>query len=157
TSIGGIIDLTVTSSHSGSFVQGATGRIYRLSVRNAGRNASSGTVSVTDTLPPGLTATAISGTGWACDVPTLTSTRSDVLAGSAIYPTITLIVNVSPSAASAVVNTATVSGGGEVITGNDTATDPTTIWSAATCGSFGAPVKYTTGGTGTFGITTADL
>src|SRR5437762_112328 len=80
-----------------------------------------------DTLPTGLTATAISGSGWTCTLGTLTCTRSDALAVSASYPAIILTVNVANNAAAYLTNTATVSGGGEVNTANDTASDPTAI------------------------------
>lgn len=43
------------------------------------------------------------------------------------YPVITLTVNVANNAAASVTNTANVSGGGEIITDNDTANDTTTI------------------------------
>jgi len=121
-------DMTVTKSHSGSFAQGQTGATYTLSVGNVGTAASSGTVTVTDTLPAsGLTATALSGTGWSCTLSTLTCTRSDALAAGANYPALTLTVNVASNAPPSVTNTAVVSGGGETNTGNDTASDPTTI------------------------------
>jgi uncharacterized repeat protein (TIGR01451 family) len=41
------------------------------------------------------------------------------------YPAITITVNVANNAAPVVTNTATVSGGGEVVTNNDSASDPT--------------------------------
>src|SRR5207244_3290462 len=84
-------------------------------------------VTVTDTLPSGLTATAISGTGWTCVLGTLTCTRSDVLAAGASYPAITLTVNVANNAAASVTNSVSVSGGGELNAGNDSANDATTI------------------------------
>jgi hypothetical protein len=49
-----------------------------------------------------------------------------VLASNASYPAITLTVLVG-SAAASVTNVATVAGGGELNTSNDTATDPTAI------------------------------
>jgi hypothetical protein len=84
-------------------------------------------VTVVDTLPAGLTATAISGTGWTCTLATLTCTRSDVLAPGASYPAITLTVSVASSASSTLTNSATVSGGGETNTANDTASDSTSV------------------------------
>src|SRR5438046_5432134 len=87
----------------------------------------SGAVTVTDTLPAGLTATAIAGSGWTCVLGTLTCTRSDALAVGASYPAITLTVNVANNAAASVTNSASVSGGGETNTGNDSANDATTI------------------------------
>jgi trimeric autotransporter adhesin len=120
-------DLTVTKTHAGSFTQGQTGATYTIKVTNSGTAASSGTVSVVDTLPTGLTATALSGTNWSCILGTLTCTRSDALGIGASYEDITLTVDVAATAAPSVTNTATVSGGGEANTGNDTANDPTTV------------------------------
>lgn len=147
TTITAVIDLIVISTHSGSFAQGATGKTYSLLVRNAGGLPTSGTVTVTDVLPASLTATAMAGTGWTCTLATRTCTRSNVLAGGAIYPAITLTVNVAANAPASVVNTATVSGGGQSNTSNDTTTDPTVIWASQTCGSFGMPTFYNTGST----------
>jgi trimeric autotransporter adhesin len=120
-------DLTVTKTHTGSFTQGQTGATYTIKVTNSGTAISSGTVSMVDTLPAGLTATALSGTNWSCVLGTLTCTCSDALGIGASYEDITLTVDVAPTAAPSVTNTATVSGGGEVNTGNNTANDLTTI------------------------------
>jgi uncharacterized repeat protein (TIGR01451 family) len=138
-------DLILMLTHAGSFTQGAAGKTYTIVARNAGGLPTSGTITVSDTLPAGLTATAIGGTGWSCTLGTRTCTRSDVLAGSMSYPPITLTVNVAGNAPADVVNTATVSGGGDANTTNNTATDPTVVWSTQTCGSFGAPVYYPVG------------
>ncbi len=119
--------MTVSKNHSGSFRQGQTGASYSITVSNAEGAPTAGAVTVTDALPAGLTATAIASTGWSCTLATLTCTRSDALAAFASYPAITLTVNVASNAAAIITNTATVSGGGEVNTANDTASDPTTI------------------------------
>jgi uncharacterized repeat protein (TIGR01451 family) len=120
-------DLTITKSHSGNFTPGQTGARYTLTVRNIGGASTSGTVTVTDTLPTGLTATALSGSGWTCVLSTRTCTRSTALAAAASYPSITLTVNVASNAPSAVTNVARVTGGGQTNTSNDTASDPTAI------------------------------
>src|SRR5439155_5238665 len=127
TTVNQLPDLTIAKSHSGNFTQGQTGATYSITVTNSGLAATSGTVTVTDTLPGGLTASAIAGTGWTCVLGTLTCTRSDVLAASASYPAITLTVNVANNAPASVSNSVTVSGGGELNTANDTASDATTI------------------------------
>jgi uncharacterized repeat protein (TIGR01451 family) len=127
-----IPDLTITKAHSGSFTRGQTGATYSITVSNVGNAATSGTVTVTDTLPSGLTATAISGSGWSCTLATAACTRSTALAAGSSYPVITVTVNVASTAASSVTNTARVSGGGESNTGNDAASDPTTIVSPVT-------------------------
>jgi hypothetical protein len=124
-------DLNVVSTHVGTFSQGLTGS-YTLTVTNSVSGATTGVVTLADAVPPGLTATAMSGTGWSCNLATTTCTRSDVLAGGASYPAVTLTVNVSPDAPTSVTNTATVSGGGESNTSNDTSNDVTTVTIADT-------------------------
>jgi uncharacterized repeat protein (TIGR01451 family) len=120
-------DLTITKSDSGNFYQGQTGAQYTITVSNVGGATNGTQVSVTDTLPSGLTATAISGTGWTCVLGTLSCTRSDVLAAGSSYPPITLTVNVSQTAGSPLLNTATVSGGGDTNSANNTASDLTAV------------------------------
>jgi uncharacterized repeat protein (TIGR01451 family) len=120
-------DMTIAKSHSGNFTQGQSGATYSITATNSGSSPTSGTVTVTDTLPAGLSATAISGTGWSCVLGTLTCTRSDALAAGLSYPAITVTVNVANNAAASVTNTANVSGGGQTNTANDSATDPTTV------------------------------
>src|SRR5262249_30336610 len=86
-----------------------------------------GTVTVQDSLPSGLTATAVTATGWSCSVlPTafLTCTRSDSLGAGGTYPTITVTVNVNRGAPS-VNHSGSVSGGGDPNFHN--AFDPTNI------------------------------
>jgi uncharacterized repeat protein (TIGR01451 family) len=124
-------DLTITKTHIGNFIQGQTGAIYTLTATNSGTAATSGTVSVVDTLPTGLTATAISGTSWTCTLATLTCTRSDALAAGSSYSAITLTVSVAANAASSITNNATVSGGGEINTSNNSATQTTTVTASA--------------------------
>jgi kumamolisin len=132
-------DLTITKSHTGNFIQGDTAKTYTITVTNSGNAATSGTVSVTDTLPTGLTATAMSGTGWTTNLTTLTATRSDALAAAGSYPALTITVNVAANATS-VTNVASVSGGGETNTANNSASDPTTITTSGGGGSGGTPV-----------------
>ena len=67
---------------------------------------------VTDSLPTGLAATNIDGTGWSCILACLTCTRTDPLARFASYPVITLTVVVADTPGG-VTNTVIVSGGGE--------------------------------------------
>lgn len=121
-------DLTITKTHTNNFRQGQIGAQYTITVTNSGGSSTSATVTVTDALPNGMTATAFSGTGWTCAaLPSLTCTRNDALAAGSSYPIITLTVNVAINAASSITNSATVSGGGETNTANDTANDPTTV------------------------------
>ena len=120
-------DLTLSSTHAGSFTQADTAQSYAITVTNAGTDSTGGTVTVTDVLPTGLTATAFSGDGWTTDLPTLTATRSDTLAAGASYPPLTLTVNVAVNATASLTNTVQVSGGGDLNSINNIATDPTII------------------------------
>ncbi len=120
-------DLTVTASHIGHFQQGETGAAYTITIVNAGNGPSSGSVTVTDVLPTGLTATAISGGGWTCTLSSLSCTRLDALAAGGSYAALTVVVNVAATAPGSVTDTAVVSGGGETNTANDTASDVTIV------------------------------
>ena len=120
-------DLIIAKSHAGNFSQGQTGATYTLTATNAGSGATTGLVTVIDTLPASLTATNMSGTGWVCVLATRTCTRADALPAGTSYPVITVTVDVASNAPASVTNTATVSGGGEINLTNDTANDPTTI------------------------------
>jgi uncharacterized repeat protein (TIGR01451 family) len=127
THVPGVVDLGITAVHTGNFTQGDTNATYTIIVTNAGGGASSGTVTVVDALPAGLTATAISGAGWTTNLDPLTCTRADALADGAAYPPITITVSVATNAAANVTNTVTVSGGGDTNLANNTSLDPTTI------------------------------
>lgn len=147
-------DLTVTSSHSGNFKAGDAADTYTLTVGNSGTASTSGTVSLTDTLPSVFTATAISGTGWNCTLANLTCTRSDALAASVTYPAVTLTVSVSSSAGGTYNNSVAVTGGNELSTGNDTGTDSTIVVAPPTISEAFSPtsVAANTNSTVTFTV-----
>ena len=115
---------SLTLSHVGSFTQGQTGAGFTITVNNGGTAATSGTVTVSDNLPSGLTAAAMTGSGWNCTLATVSCSRSDALAAGGTYPPIFLTVNVASSAASPATNQASDSGGGLTAS---TATDTVTI------------------------------
>jgi uncharacterized repeat protein (TIGR01451 family) len=102
--------LAVTSLHSGNFTQGQPAAQYTITVQNTGNGPTSGTVSVADSLPAGLTLVSMTGTGWSCA--SATCSRADVLAAGSSYPPITGVVSVASNAPSPLVNQVTVSGGG---------------------------------------------
>lgn len=121
-----IPNLTITKTHSGNFFQGQLGATYTIKVNNAGTGSTTGAVTVTDTVPTGLTLVSLSGSGWDCTAGN-SCTRSDALAPGTSYPDITATVNVAANAGATLTNQATVAGGGESNTADDTANDPTTI------------------------------
>ena len=120
-------DLTITKSHTGNFVRPQTGATYTITVSNAGTVDTTALITMNDHLPAGLTATAISGLNWNCTLSPLQCTRGDVLFAGTSFEPITLTVNVASNAASSVTNTATVSGGEETNTSNNTVSDVTQI------------------------------
>jgi uncharacterized repeat protein (TIGR01451 family) len=119
--------LSVAKTHAGNFTQGQTGAAYTVTVSNqAGAVSTGGAVTVTETVPSGLTLASMAGTGWTCPSGGITCTRSDALAGGASYPPITVTVNVPANAASPQVNAVSVSGGGSA---SASASDSTIIQS----------------------------
>ena len=116
--------LSIAKSHTGNFTQGQTGAAYTVILSNGSAGPTSGVVTVVDTLPRGLTATAMSGTGWSCTLATLACTRSDVLAAGASYPAITVTVNVAANALPQVTNEVSATVGGSK---GASASDLTTI------------------------------
>jgi len=141
--------LSISKTHSGDFVKGQSGAIYDVTVSNAlAAGPTSGTVTVIDTIPSGLTLGSMAGTGWGCV--TNTCTRSDALAGGGSYPSITVTVNVSGKAPAQVTNQVNLSGGGSAAA---SASDLTTIASSnphaepdLVVTQFSAPISGTAGG-----------
>jgi hypothetical protein len=69
-------------------------------------------VTVTDTLPSGLTLVSIAGGGWVCQANPASCTRSDSLGTGLSYPTIYVVANVAANAPGSLTNKASVVGGG---------------------------------------------
>jgi Domain of unknown function DUF11 len=136
----------ITKSHTGNFAQGQQGAVYTLTVSNAaGVSPTTGAVTVTETVPVGLTLAGMSGTGWTCPTGGNTCTRSDALAASSSYPAITVTVNVASNAPASVTNTATVAGGGDSTSTNKTATDVTIISAGPAPPQLTSPLNGATG------------
>jgi len=122
------MDLTIAKTHTPNTVVPGQTFAYSVTVLNVGTSPSSGTVTVTETPPAGLTVTAISGPGWSCTLATRTCTRSDPLAPTASYPAITVTTLVGAGVVpGTVTNVAVVSGGGDPNGVNNSASDPTII------------------------------
>jgi uncharacterized repeat protein (TIGR01451 family) len=120
-------DLALSKSHMGDFTVGING-VYTLTVTNDGTGATTGTITVTDTLPAGLTFVSGAGAGWACAAmgQSVTCTNPGPLAPAA-RSTITLTVGVDAVAVPGVTNTARVATPGDANPANDQAGDPTTV------------------------------
>ena len=125
-----VADLGITKTHAGDFTAGQNGT-FSIGVHNYGPEIATGTTTVTDTLPAGLSFVSGTGTGWSCaavgQVVTCHHSSTSVAIGADL-PTLTLTVAVGAGAASSIQNTAAVShpmfdGTG----GNQTATDTVTV------------------------------
>ncbi|MCI0460614.1 MAG: DUF4214 domain-containing protein, partial [Gemmataceae bacterium] len=120
-----VADLTIAMSHSGNFTVGGTGT-YTITVSNIGGAATDAPVTISDMLPAGLTyAGPATVNGWTISVDgqTITATRMDVLASGASFEALTLTVSVASDAPASFINTATVSGGGQINLSNDATSD----------------------------------
>src|SRR5262249_16853427 len=107
--------LAITKTHAPEpFTVGQTGT-YTINVSNTGPVATVGAVNVSDFLPSGLTATAVSGAGWTCSAFPRTSpnfSRSSPLARASAYPFLLVTVSVGNSNPT-IPNFANVNGGAE--------------------------------------------
>lgn len=125
-----VADLAITKSHTGNFTVSTSGT-YTLDVSNNGPNEATGTITVTDTLPAGLTYVSATGTGWTCGAvgQIVTCTRPGPLANGATAPSITLTVSVGAAAYPSVTNTVSVTSSDfDNVAGNSTNVgDPTTV------------------------------
>jgi len=126
-------DLAIEKTHAGNFHQGQIGATYSIVVTNVGAGPTTGLVQVSETLPAGLTATTIVGTGWTCNLSPLGCERSDVLAAGASYPPIVLTVDVADDATD-LVNGVDVATPDDPNPGNDHDDDSTEIDEAADIG-----------------------
>jgi hypothetical protein len=129
--LGAPVNMSFTKSHVGTFTQGQNGH-YNLGVTNGPTALADGTViTVTDTLPAGLTYVAGMASGWMCgaagQVVTCTITQMSGAPFSASGgSTIALTVAIAPDAPASIQNTATCTCSTSV-PANNAATDITTI------------------------------
>lgn len=127
TTVVGLPDLTIDVRHVGPFRIGSTGS-YAIVVSNLGTSATTGFVTVRDTLPPGLTYLFAGGQSWFVGAtgPIVTATRIVPIApgDSAQF---TMAVTIDPAALPAVTNSATVEGGGDATPANDRDVDVAAI------------------------------
>lgn len=118
-------DLALTKVRDGALVPGVNAN-YTLTVANNGPGTLSGSVSVVDTLPTGLSYLGHSGTGWSCSAvgQVVTCGWSGTLNNGSTAPPLVITVKVDASATGTLVNTATVTGTvNDPTPGNNTATD----------------------------------
>ena len=126
-----VVDLAISKSHVGDFIAGQQG-VYTISVSNNGPNNETNTITVSDTLPAGLTYVSATSTdtNWNCGAvgQVVTCTHPGPLTNGASLADITLTVNAGLAAAPSVTNTATVSSSTfDNIAANDSSSDLTNV------------------------------
>jgi hypothetical protein len=135
-------DLSLSKSHSGGFYVGSPSAFYNFSISNfafigppigpfpAPPGPTTGSITLTDTLPAGLTFDPAGPTspGWSCSASgqTVTCTNPGPLAAPAIS-SFSILVGIGNAAVGAVTNTASVSTPGDANPANNTASDTATV------------------------------
>jgi uncharacterized repeat protein (TIGR01451 family) len=107
--------LFVSSAHTGNFIAGQAGVTFNVTVSNAALAAStSGTVTVTDTLPSSMTLLPTTNNGWNCSISnsTYTCTSSNPISAGGSSQAISAVANVGNGAQPQITNAVTVSGAG---------------------------------------------
>jgi uncharacterized repeat protein (TIGR01451 family) len=148
-------DLSLLMARDGPLVAGAN-VAYTLTVGNGGPLTHSGTVTVVDTLPSGLTYSSATGTGWSCGSvgQTVTCTSSTAINSGASAAALTINAAVSAGASGTLTNSATVTGTIlDTNSANNTATDSgTVVANGCTTTTVGGDTLVTCTGNGTVTI-----
>ncbi|MDB4886698.1 MAG: hypothetical protein JWN79_2136 [Gemmatimonadetes bacterium] len=122
------VDFVLTKSHAGNFIAGQNG-VYTIAFTNTGVAASTGTITMVDTLPTGLAWVSATGTAWTCSkagtAPEIVTCTRTTAVNSGASTSIALTVAATMAATPSRTNTAWVSGGGTLTA--TAASDPTTI------------------------------
>jgi uncharacterized repeat protein (TIGR01451 family) len=124
--------LSIVKTHADNFAPGQQNAMYTVTVSNsAGAGPTTGTLTVTEMPPAGLTLVSMSGTGWTCAPGGTSCTTSAVLNAGASYPAIAVTASVDPAAPASLTNQVSVTGGGSSI--GASASDLTTISPFSAC------------------------
>jgi uncharacterized repeat protein (TIGR01451 family) len=128
TPVGGVHDLSLDKRHTGDFVVGGT-HVYEFEIRNVGTSATTGAITVRDTLPAGLAFITGGPPGWIFSFAggaMVARNPGPIAAGGTLLLTVTVRVNAA--AAPGVINSAQVSTPGDANTANDFDSDPTVVF-----------------------------
>lgn len=120
-----VSDLSISMTRGGSLQVGQSAS-YALTVKNNGPYTEAGPITVTDTLPAGMSYSGSSGTGWTCAASgqVVTCSYKTALAPNASAPALT--INATVNQTGSLTNTATVAGTSDNNTANNTVTDTAT-------------------------------
>lgn len=160
-------DLQIVKTATSSFAVG-TNATYSVTVNNLlGSLATSGTYTVIDNMPAGLTIVGTpAGTGWTCSASTTVqlncTNATAIAAGASNANAITLTVLPDATASPSVTNTATVSGGGEPASnnGNNSSTITASVCTAGGCPDLvvnKSSSSFTVGAAGTYTLSVTNI
>jgi len=156
-------DVAITASHLGNFAPGLQS-YFTLAVSNVGTEATTSTITVTDTLNSEFAFVSASASGWTCTAAgqAVTCTNPGPVAAGSSAAVIPVIVNVSATApGGSVSNTATVNTAGDTDASNNSSTDninvlgPTQVPTVVGV-TVPGPVIYAGGNAETVAVTTED-
>jgi uncharacterized repeat protein (TIGR01451 family) len=156
-------DLTLAITPNPATFTAGTNGVYTLTVSNVGTAATTGTITVTDTLPNGLGFVSGTGAGWSClaNGQVVTCTNAGPIATNNGTSTIALTVSVAAAAVPSVSNMATVSTAGDSNAANNSASDPTMVAPPAAPDLALAitpnPASFTVGTNGVYTLTVSNV
>ena len=152
------IDLSITKTQTGAFTAGTNGT-YTIAVSNLGNEATTGTITVTDTLPAGLTFVSGTAAGWTCSAvgQVVTCTNTGPINGGTSAASIPLIVAVSASASGNISNTATVATAGDNNAANNSSTNSSVTIAPDLAITKTHTGNFTAGTNGTFNIAVSNV
>ena len=123
-------DLAIVKNADQVKVKSGDTLTYTLTVSNVGDGPTTGTTTVTDTVPDGLDLVSVSaGGGWDCSTSgrSITCTYAGTVAPGQILPDITVVTTVNDTAVGSVVNTGVVDTPGDTNPLNDRSTVKTPV------------------------------
>jgi len=129
TTVSPAADLSITNTASGNPVNAGSPLSFSITAFNAGPDATSGTVTITNTFPSGVTSFTFAGAGWSCGSLSggaATCTNATTIAPSGSAPALTLSMT-APTSGPAVDTASVTSGTGDPNNGNNTASQSVTV------------------------------
>ncbi|MEZ5427064.1 MAG: DUF11 domain-containing protein [Pyrinomonadaceae bacterium] len=175
--------LQITKTNNGPWTVGGSGAVYSLTATNIGGLATSGTITVRDALPTGITpnwtgtrSVSSNGVNWSCsfsgqNVTCTTANSINYTGTNSSVITLPVNVGVAANTGNPAVNYASVGGGGDIFNGGSAPTPGTSCTDSTHCTSNSAtitnqppvtndinapPIQNTAGSTGIPALTGSD-
>ncbi len=123
-------DLAIVKNADQASVKAGDTLTYTLTVSNVGDGPTTGTTTVTDTVPDGLDLVSVTGgNGWSCSSSgrDITCTYAGIVASGQTLPDITVVTTVNDAASISVINTGVVNTPGDTNPLNDRSTVKTPV------------------------------